>query len=325
MRPMSGDIPEALVVGRLHVDLYPLQIETPLQDVRTFERFAGGFAANVGIGLARLGVQTSVISAVGDDGLGRFLRARLEREGIDTRGVGTHPTLRTALSFCEIWPPDRFPLTAYRFPTCPDWELIADDVPEGALAEARVLYVSGTGLAQEPSRSATHAALEARRPVIGAPGFATILDLDWRDGYWRRPDEYPAQIRQAAALADTIIGSDTEFAVARLTPEEAVALGARRVFVKHGPLGASLLADGMRRDSPAVSVQVVNGLGAGDAFAAAVGWGLLRGQPAERILAAANTAGAIVATRFSCSDAMPTAGEVEAMLATGVVPREAQS
>src|SRR3954454_13570055 len=158
---IAGDrVPEAIVMGRLHADLYPLESETPLESVLTFERFLGGFAGNVGVGAARLGLRTAVISAVGDDGHGRFIPARLETEGIDTAHVGVHPTLRTALTFAEIWPPDRFPLLPYRLPTCPDWELRIDDLPIELLSASPLLIVSGSGFAQEPSRSAT---LEAMR------------------------------------------------------------------------------------------------------------------------------------------------------------------
>lgn len=306
--------PEAVVLGRLHADLYPLQLETALEDVRTFERFVGGFAGNVGIGIARLGVATAVVSAVGDDGHGRFIRRRLEQEGIDTSSVSEHPTLRTALTFCEVWPPDHFPLTHYRFPTCPDWEIRPADLPFERISRVPILYASGTGLAQEPSRSATLAALSARRTSTRHDPRATIVDLDRRAGYWREPAAYAAQIRAATMLADTVIGSDAEFDAAEITPNEALTLGARRVFVKHGPRGATLLEPGARHESPPARVDVVNGLGAGDAFAAAVGWGLLRGHASERVLAEANAAGAIVASRLSCSDAMPTPSEIASMV-----------
>ena len=114
---------EAIVMGRAGVDLYPMQLETRLEDVDGFHKYAGGFAANVATGLARLGVRVAIVSAVGDDGHGRFVRAFLEAEGVDCRWLGVHPTLRTALAFCEAWPPDHFPITFYRTPTCPDWEL----------------------------------------------------------------------------------------------------------------------------------------------------------------------------------------------------------
>ncbi len=303
--------PQAIVVGRLVTDIYPLQAEVPLEQVRTFERFTGGYGGNVGIGLARLGVATAVVSGVGDDGHGRAMIRDLVAEGVDTRWVVTHPTLRTALAFCEIWPPDHFPLLPYRFPSCPDQEITPGDLPPAdVLRGAPIVYVSGTAFAQQPSRSAAFAALEARR---GVDGVATILDLDWRPAYWTQPEPYPDLMRQAAAMADTIIGSDSEFAAAGLVAADVAAAGARRVFVKHGPKGASLLEAGTVHDAVGVPVPVVNGLGAGDAFAAAVGAGMLRGLPSARLLQVGNAAGAIVATRLSCSSAMPTWTEVESM------------
>jgi len=303
--------PQAIVLGRLVTDLYPLQAETPLEEVRTFERFTGGYGGNVGIGLARLGVATAVVSGVGDDGHGRAISRDLHREGVDTRWVTVHPTLRTALAFCELWPPDRFPLLAYRFPTCPDQELVEADLPPAVvLRGAPIVYVSGSAFAQEPSRSTAFTALETRR---GAGGVATILDLDWRPGYWTHPGQYPPQMHRAIHMADTVIGSDSEFAAALLTPADAVSAGVRRVFVKHGPAGASVIEDGLTRHEPGVPVPVVNGLGAGDAFAAAIGAGMLRGLAPERLLQVGNAAGAIVATRLACSTAMPTWAEVESM------------
>src|SRR5256885_8381089 len=167
---------EAVVMGRVCVDLYPMQLRVPLEQVDGFHKYVGGFAANVATGLARLGVRTAIVSAVGDDGHGRFVRSFLESEGVDCRWLGVHPTLRTALAFCEAWPPDRFPITFYRTPTCPDWELGPRGLDLDALAAAPLVYVSGTGLAREPSRLATMAAVEARAGAAAT----TVLDLDWR-------------------------------------------------------------------------------------------------------------------------------------------------
>jgi len=310
---------DAFVLGRLLADIYPQQVRTPLEDVRTFERFVGGFAGNVGIGLARLGVRTAVLSGVGDDGHGRFVLKTLRREGVETRWVRVDPVLRTALAFCEMWPPDHFPFTAYRFPTCPDWELSESDLPRDEIADAPLLFVSGTALAKEPSRTATYAALECR--LARSPRqVATVVDLDWREAYWERPSEYPLHVRMALRMADTVIGGDSEFEAAEMQPEEAQALGPARVFVKHGPRGASLFLGSERFDVDALATPVVNGLGAGDAFAAAVGQGLLAGAPPLDLLTAANAAGAIVTTRIACSAAMPFKEELTRFLETGVMP-----
>jgi len=314
---------DAYVIGRLSADLYPLQINTPLEEVRTFERFVGGFAGNVATGLARLGVAVAIVSAVGDDGHGRFIRTFLSDEGVDVRWLGTHPTLRTALAFCEAWPPDNFPLTFYREPTCPDWELRVQDMPFDELAEAPLVYVTGTGLAREPSRSAMLAILERR---VGKP--YTVFDLDWRPNLWLdRAPEYQALARIGARLADVVIGGDSEFRAARFSPHEALLLGASLAVAKHGPEGVSAhTLDFGEQRVPGLAVPVVNGLGAGDAFGAAFGAGLLAGLPVAEAIRRGNAAGAIVATRLSCSTAMPRASEVDALLAgaeiiDGVVQR----
>lgn len=304
--------PRAYVLGRVSADLYPQQLNTPLEEVRTFERFVGGFAGNVSTGLARLGVPTAIVSAVGDDGHGRFVRAFLDQEGIDTRALRVHPTLRTALAFCEAWPPDRFPITFYRTPTCPDWELTAADLPR-EVERARLMYASGTGLALEPSRGATLAALERR-----ASG-TTIFDLDWREVLWTDVRDYGPLVRRAAAYANVLLGGESEFAAAGLEPRDALALGPDLVVVKRGGEGATVIDRDGERHVTRVEVPVVNGLGAGDAFAAAFGAALIAGLDGAQAARRANAAGAIVAARLSCSTAMPTAAEIDLLVAGGRV------
>jgi 5-dehydro-2-deoxygluconokinase len=306
----SPDGLEAVVMGRAGVDLYPMQLETPLEDVESFHKYVGGFAANVATGLARLGVRVAIVSAVGDDGHGRFVRRFLESEGVDCRWLSVHPSLRTALAFCEAWPPDRFPITFYRTPTCPDWELTPGALDLPAIAAVPLAYVSGTGLAREPSRLATMAVAEARR---GGGGGTTVLDLDWRAMLWDDPADYAAAVGVCARMADLVLGSDEEIAAAAgaNAPERLLALGPSAVIQKHGPDGATVHARGGGLDRiPPYPVEVVNGLGAGDAFAAALGWRLLRGDPPAAAAAVANRAGAHVAARLGCSLAMPHEGDL---------------
>ena len=299
----DGDRPEALVMGRLHADLYPLQTGVALEDVSTFERFVGGFAGNVGVGLARLGVRTAIVSAVGDDGHGRFIRRFLDDEGIDTRWVAVDAAARTPLTFCEIRPPDDFPLLAYRPDSAPDWQLTPAQVPWELVRDAAALLVSGTAFAVEPSRRTTLAAMAERRGSSDRP---TILDLDWRPGYWSRPGEYAPQLQAVATRADVVIGSDGEFREAALTPDGLRDLGVRVVYVKHGPDGATVLREAGTSAVGGIPVEVANGLGAGDAFAAVVGWGTIRGLDEGEVLELANIAGAMVAERIPCSAAMPS-------------------
>jgi len=302
---------DAYVLGRVGADLYPLQLNTPLEEVRTFERFVGGFAGNVSTGLARLGVRTGIISGVGDDGHGRFIRRFLEAEGVDCDGLYVHPTLRTALAFCEAWPPNDFPITFYRTPTCPDWELQPAQLP-GDLAAARLLYASGTGLAREPSRATTLAALERCRQ-------RAIFDLDWREVLWEDAREYRELASRAAEFASVVVGGASEFVAAALDPRDLMKHGPKFVVVKRGADGATIVDARGSRDVPGVAVPVVNGLGAGDAFGAALGAALIAGRDADEAVRRANAAGAIVASRLSCSTAMPRASEIDALLAGGAV------
>ena len=302
---------DAYVLGRVGADLYPQQLNTPLEEVRTFERFVGGFAGNVSTGLARLGVRTGIVSAVGDDGHGRFVRRFLEAEGVDCASLHVHPTLRTALAFCEAWPPDDFPITFYRTPTCPDWEIRAAQLPED-LPKARLLYASGTGLAREPSRATTLTALERSRR-------RAIFDLDWREVLWDDVREYPGLVWRAASFSMVVVGGASEFAAAALDPRDLLKRGPEIVIVKRGAQGATVIDSRGSRDIPGLAVPVVNGLGAGDAFGAALGAALLAGRGADEAVRRANAAGAIVASRLSCSTAMPKRSEIDSLLGGGSV------
>jgi len=302
---VKRDFVEAIVMGRVCVDLYPAQLEVPLEDVQEFHKYVGGFAGNVATGLGRLGVRAAIVSAVGDDGHGRFVRRYLESQGVDCGLLGGDKTLRTALAFCEAWPPDRFPITFYRTPTCPDWELAVSTIDLDEIRRAPIAYVSGTGFAREPSRLATLAAMECR---IGAGG-TTILDLDWREVLWDAPGDYAACMRTAARMADVVLGSDEEItaAVGTNDPQALIDLGVAAVAQKHGADGVTVHTAGVAPTRvEAHTVKVINGLGAGDAFAAAVGWRILRGDDVAAAAAWGNRAGSHVAGRLGCSVAMPT-------------------
>jgi 5-dehydro-2-deoxygluconokinase len=291
---------EAAVLGRVGVDLYPNQIETPLRSVRTFTRFVGGFAGNLSTGLARLGVTTAIVSRVGDDGHGEFVRDWLAAEGVDVRFLATDPYWLTPPTFCEVWPPDNFPILFYRRPTAPDWQLAPDDFDRKAIAGAALLYATGTGLAQSPSRETTLEALRAHRGT-------TIFDLDWRPTLWNDPAEYPPLAAEAASASDIVIGNEEEVAAAGLR-------SVPRLVLKRGDRGATVYAEGDATDVPGYPVEVVNGLGAGDAFAAAVGHGLLRGLSLVEAARRGTVAGALVAAQLACSEAMPNLEDLEAAL-----------
>jgi 5-dehydro-2-deoxygluconokinase len=290
---------EAAVLGRVGIDLYPNELETPLSEVRTFTRFVGGFAGNVSTGLARLGVRVAIVSRVGADGNGDYVRAWLAGEGVDVRFLATDPYWLTPPTFCEVWPPDNFPITFYRRPTAPDWQLSPDDFDADEVAGATLLYATGTALAQSPSRETTLAALAAHHGT-------TIFDLDWRPAVWEDPAAYPPLAAQAASSADIVIGNEEELA--------ASGVAAPTLVLKRGAHGATVFEAGGQTDVPGFPVEVVNGLGAGDAFAAALGHGLLHGMPLAEAVRRGTVAGALVAAQLACSAAMPRLAELEAAL-----------
>src|SRR3954467_7892230 len=186
---------DLLTMGRLSVDLYPEQIGVGLEDVSTFAKSLGGSPTNVAVAAAPPGAKSAVITKVGDDPFGVYCRRALREFGVDDRYVGVHPTLRTPLAFCEIHPPDDFPLLFYREPKAPDLEIRADELDLDAVRDARILWATGTGLSQEPSREATLTALRAR------DGGTVILDLDYRPMFWPSPEDATAMVREALRYA----------------------------------------------------------------------------------------------------------------------------
>jgi len=295
---------EVVVMGRLGADIYPTELRTSLRHQRNFIRYVGGFAGNVCTGLSRLQVGTAIVSKVGNDGHGEFIRDFLSREGVDVGWLGIDHTLNTPVVFCEIWPPDRFPLLFYRTPTCPDWELTTDDFDVDAAADAPILLVSGTGLARENSLKAHMAALELHRHT-------TIFDLDYRPMFWPSPRVYAAAVQDVLPLADIVLGNEDEVRAAtglddpRQGIAELRAAGPRVLIFKRGGEGAVLFDGDRVLEVAPVRMEVVNGLGAGDAFLAAVTQGILRGIDLPTAVRRANWAGAFVASQVACSEAMP--------------------
>jgi 5-dehydro-2-deoxygluconokinase len=306
---------EVLTMGRVGVDLYPTEVDTRLEDVEMFSRTLGGSPTNVAVAAARHGRRAAVITRTGDDPFGTYVHRALRSFGVDDRFVSGVPGLCTPVTFCEIFPPDEFPLYFYRFPTAPDLQIRAEELDLEAITAAQIFWVTVTGLCQEPSRSATMAALEAR----GEHGL-TVLDLDYRPMFWSSAAEARPHVRAALAHADVAVGNreECEVAVGEREPERAAGalreLGVELAVVKQGPGGVLGMRDGESVVVPPVPVEVVNGLGAGDAFGGAMCHGLLAGWDLERILRFANAAGAHVAARFTCADAMPTTAELEELM-----------
>ncbi|MCD0446648.1 5-dehydro-2-deoxygluconokinase [Glycomyces sp. A-F 0318] len=316
---------DVVTMGRVGVDVYPHQAGVGLEDVESFGKFLGGSPTNVAVAAARYGHRAAVVTKTGADPFGRFVRRALRGFGVDDRFVGTAPHLPTPVTFCELFPPDDFPIYFYRLPKAPDLDLRLDELDLDAIRAARVLWVTGTGLCQEPSRSATLAALEARSEGAareGGPG-VTVLDLDYRPMFWDSPEAAREQVRRALPHATVAVGNREECAVAvgeGGTPADAaLALreaGVALAVVKQGPEGVLALDGTGAVEVPPVPVDVVNGLGAGDAFGGALVHGLLSGWPLERTIRFANAAGAHVAGELACADAMPTEAQVRHRLDT---------
>ncbi|WP_329547505.1 5-dehydro-2-deoxygluconokinase [Streptomyces sp. NBC_01356] len=318
---------DLITMGRIGVDLYPLQTGVPLAQVTTFGKFLGGSATNVAVAAARLGRRTAVITRTGDDPFGTYLHEALRDFGVDDRWVSPVPGLPTPVTFCEVFPPDDFPLYFYRQPKAPDLEIDAHELDLDALREARILWMTGTGLSEEPSRTATLAALAHR-----AKSGTTVFDLDWRPMFWKdtawKDPEASARAFYAEALRHTTVAvgniDEVEIATGEREPHAAARAlldaGVELAVVKQGPKGVlAVHRDGTTAEVPPLPVTVLNGLGAGDAFGGSLCHGLLADWDLERIMRYANAAGAIVASRLECSSAMPTPREVEDALAAGAV------
>ncbi|GAA2051033.1 5-dehydro-2-deoxygluconokinase [Leifsonia soli] len=314
----TGSDYDVLTMGRVGVDLYPLQDGVGLEDVTTFGKYLGGSAANVAVAAARHGRSAALISATGDDPFGRYVHRELRRLGVSDAFVGVAPALPTPVTFCEIFPPDDFPIYFYRKPKAPDLTVTAEALDLDAVSRARVFWATVTGLSEEPSRSAHHRAWQARDRA----GF-TILDLDYREVFWDSAEHASAEIERALPHITIAVGNREECAVAvgetdpRRAADALLERGVELAIVKQGPKGVLARTATETVEVPPFPVEVVNGLGAGDGFGGALCHGLLEGWPLERILSFANVAGAIVASRRECSTAMPTTSEVDALLVGG--------
>jgi 5-dehydro-2-deoxygluconokinase len=306
---------DVLTIGRVGVDIYPLQTGVGLEDVETFRRFLGGSATNVAVAAARHGRTSAVITRTGDDPFGRYVHRALREFGVDDSLVSAVPWLPTPVTFCEVFPPDDFPIWFYRYPKAPDLEIRPEEIPAAAVRDARLFWATGTGLSQEPSRAAHAAAWQARGR---AP--LTVLDLDYRPVFWASREEAGEHMRAALASVTVAVGNleECETAVGTRDPrsiaDALLDLGVEFAVVKQGPAGVYARTRDTTVEIPPVKVEVVNGIGAGDGFGGALCHGLLAGWPLERTLRFANAAGAIVTTRLECSSAMPTTAEVERFL-----------
>lgn len=314
---MSAPDYDVLCMGRSSIDLYAHQVGVPITEVTSFDAYVGGCPTNISVGTRRLGLRSVLLTAVGDDQVGEFVVAFLEREGVETSFIPRKPGHRTSAVLMSIQPPDRFPLTFYR-EGCADRELTADDVRKAPIDRSALVVLTGTGLSHEPSRAATLFA--ADRAVQSR--VEIFVDLDYRPDQWSNRPEFFSWMQRLLSTASIAVGTEEEVvaaandddlpgAIARL-----LGAGARVLIVKRGVAGASIYAPGAeRRDVAPFPVEVLNVLGAGDAFASGLICGLSRKLPLERAVRMGNATGAIVVTRHGCANFMPTLPEVEEFVA----------
>jgi 5-dehydro-2-deoxygluconokinase len=303
---------DVLTMGRSCIDLYAHQIGVPITEVTSFDAYVGGCPTNISVGTRRLGLRSALLTAVGDDQVADFVLAFLNREGVETRFIPRKAGRRTSAVIMAIQPPDRFPLTFYR-EGCADRELTTADVDKSPVAESAIVLVTGTGLSHEPSRTATfHAAERA-----AAAGAQVFVDVDYRPDQWSSRSAFAASMQQLVRHASLVVGTEEEVAAAADNDDVESAIAAllkatnAPLVLKRGARGATLFRDGARTDVPAFRIEVLNVLGAGDAFASGLITGIRRGWPLERAVRMGNATGAIVVTRHGCANFMPTNAEVE--------------
>jgi 5-dehydro-2-deoxygluconokinase len=304
-------------MGRSSIDLYAHEIGRAIADVRSFDAYVGGCPTNVSVGTRRLGLKSALLTAVGDDQVGEFVTAFLDREQVETRFIPRKAGHRTSAVILTIQPPDRFPLTFYR-DNCADRAITIDDVAGAPVADSRVVFVTGTGLSHEPARAATFAAAATARSA----GIPVVVDIDYRADQWQSAAEFADQVRMLLRSAAIAVGTEEELAAASGSSDVAggvaalLSSGIQALVLKRGARGSTVFRhNGPPTDAAPFAVEVLNVLGAGDAFASGFLYGCLQGWPLERAARMGNACGAIVVTRHGCANFMPTLEEVAAFVA----------
>ena len=308
---------DLLTVGRISVDLYSRELNAGFDDPQTFAKSVGGSPTNVAVAAARLGNSAAVATKVGADPFGAYIRERLQGWGVDTRFVGTHPEAMTPLAFAALDPPEDPQILFYRWPYAPDTTMVVDDVPAEVVRECRVLWMSLGALATGTTADAglTWMAQRARQPHV-------VIDLDYRPSMWAGMEAAREVAQQALALSTVAVGNRQEclMAVGEEEPDAAadalLEAGVSLAIVKMGGAGVLLATADGRWRVPPTPVEVVCGLGAGDAFGGALVHGLLRDWDIPTIGRYANAAGAFVAAQLTCADAMPTVADLESLVAS---------
>jgi 5-dehydro-2-deoxygluconokinase len=325
---------DTLHMGRSSIDLYSDDIGAPFVEITRFAAFVGGSPTNISVGAKRLGLNSALLTAVGDDLVGDFILNFLNKEGVETKFIPRKPGHRTSAVLLGIEPPDRFPLVYYR-DNCADMELTIDDVWRAPVDDTRVFQFAGTNLYKEPCRSATMMAAMAARHF----GAEVVLDLDFRPDQWHDVRAFGVAVKAMLEHVDIVIGTDDELNAAMLTQDERVSVthsqvsdtrvqgdaessirsimkrSVKAVVRKRGLDGSRVyLKDGSTIDAAAYPVEVINILGAGDAFAAGFLYGHVNGWGWNKSARLANACGAILVTKHGCANFMPTLDEVMAFV-----------
>lgn len=328
---------DLITIGRSSVDLYGAQVGGRLEDMASFNKYIGGSPTNIAAGAARLGLSSAVITRVGDEHMGRFIREQLIREGVDVRGVKTDPERLTALVLLGIRDQNQFPLIFYR-ENCADMALCEDDIDPAFISEAACVCATGTHLSHPQTEAAVLKALRIARES----GARTALDIDYRPNLWGvaghgdgesrfvESQKVTAKLQSTLHLFDLIVGTEEEFHIAGGSTDTLTALKAVRkvsnatLVCKRGPMGASVFAG----DIPAslddgetgegFPIEVFNVLGAGDGFMAGIFRGWLRGEDWPTTLKYANACGAFAVSRHGCTPAYPSWEELQYFFRTGI-------
>jgi 5-dehydro-2-deoxygluconokinase len=324
---------DLLAMGRSSIDLYANEVGAPFTEIKSFAAYVGGSPTNISVCARRLGLRTALLNAVGDDLVGDFVTNFLNREGVETRFGVRKPGRRTSAFLLGIEPPDRFPIVPYR-DNCADLELEMDDVIAAPVAESRALLLTGTGLSRQPSRDATlFAAARAH-----SCGTKVVLDLDFRPELWPDVRAYGVAFRSIIPLVNVVIGTTQEVRSAILSGragvgadihvtdgktggppadviEAALSSGPEALIIKRGADSTFVYARGGEvSEVPTFEVEVLNVLGAGDAFAAGFLYGYLKDWDLYRSARMGNACGAIVVTRHGCANFMPYEEEALAFI-----------
>ena len=308
-------IADVVSVGRISVDLYAREPHAGFEHQQSFHKSVGGSPTNVAVAAARLGHQVTLVTKVGDDEFGNYIRGRLEGWGVNTGYVGSVAGAQTPLAFAALTPPETPTVIFYRGAAAPDTQLVASDVPDELITTAKILWISQGSLSQGSTPEACLTWMGRR-----TRDQHTILDLDYRPSLWASVDDARLMATRAIALATVVVGNSEECEVALgVSDPDAAAdalldAGVALAVIKLGAQGALLATSTERVRVAPTPIEVVCGLGAGDAFGGALCHGLLEGLSLEDSGALANAAGALVATQLTCADAMPSLDELHRVM-----------